>query len=141
MNNIFSILQLINTIIFLIISGFHFYWAFGGKFGSQAVIPQMEGKMAFQPPVLATIFVALAMLIGAYLSWIPYGKTDNKILIYGNLAIGIVFLIRAIGDFKYVGFFKKVKGSLFTENDSRYYSPLCLVVSGIAFFVWWWIKS
>jgi Protein of unknown function (DUF3995) len=140
MNNTFSLLQLINTIIFLIISGFHFYWALGGKLGSQAVIPQMEGKMAFQPPVLATIFVALVMLIGAWLSWIPDGETDKKILIYGNLAIGIIFLIRAIGDFKYVGFFKKVKGSLFAENDSRYYSPLCLVVSGIGFFVWWWIR-
>jgi hypothetical protein len=141
MNNLFQFLQLINTIIFLVIAGFHFYWAFGGKFGSQAVIPQIEGKIAFKPPVLATIFVALAMLVGAWLSWTPDGKTDNKILIYGNLAIGIVFLIRAIGDFKYVGFFKKVKGSLFAENDSRYYSPLCLVVSGIGFFVWWWVKS
>lgn len=140
MNNIFRILQLLNTIIFFTIAGFHFYWAFGGKFGSKAVIPQIEGKMAFQPPVFATILVALAMVIGAWLSWTPNENTDNKILIYGNLAIGIVFLIRAIGDFKYVGFFKKVKGSLFAENDSLYYSPLCLVVSGIGFFVWWKIK-
>ncbi|MEY4541844.1 MAG: hypothetical protein RLZZ306_3601 [Bacteroidota bacterium] len=57
MNNIFSILQVINTIIFLTIAGFHFYWAFGGKFGSQAVIPQMEGELAFQPSVLATILL------------------------------------------------------------------------------------
>ena len=140
MNNLLSILQSINTIIFLIIAGFHFYWAFGGKFGSQAVIPQMEGKMAFQPPILATILIALAMLVGAFLSWKPHPNSCAKILIYGNLIIGIVFLIRAIGDFKYVGFFKKVKGSSFAENDSRYYSPLCLVVSGIGFFVWWWIK-
>ena len=97
--------------------------------------------MAFQPPVLATIFVALAMLMGAFLSWKPHPNSCAKTLIYGNFAIGIVFLIRAIGDFKYVGFFKKVKGSLFAENDSRYYSPLCLVVSGIGFFIWWWVKS
>jgi Protein of unknown function (DUF3995) len=139
MQNLFQILQFINTLIFLIISGFHFYWAFGGKFGSQAVIPFVESKAVFRPSFLATITVALAMLVGAWLSWTPIGKTDDNILIYGNLAIGIVFLIRAIGDFKYVGFFKKVKGTLFAENDSRYYSPLCLVVSGIAFFVWWWI--
>jgi Protein of unknown function (DUF3995) len=140
MNNFLQILQSVNTIIFLIISGFHFYWAFGGKFGSQAVIPAIEGKAVFQPPFLATIVVALAMLVGAWLSWIPNENTENKILIYGNLAIGIVFFIRAIGDFKYVGFFKKVKGTLFAENDSRYYSPLCLVVSGIAFFVYWVIR-
>jgi Protein of unknown function (DUF3995) len=140
MNNLFSILQLINTIIFLTIAGFHIYWAFGGKFGSQAVIPEMKGKLAFQPPVLATIIVALAMLVGAWLSWKPHPNSCAKSLIYGNLAIGIVFFIRAIGDFKYVGFFKKVKGSLFAENDSLYYSPLCLMVSGIGFFIWWWIK-
>ena len=140
-NNLFQILQLIKPIIFLIISGFHFYWAFGGTFGIKAVIPQMEGKMAFQPPVLATIFIALAVLISAILSWKPHPNSYAKTLIYGNLIIGIVFLIRAIGDFKYVGFFKKVKGSLFAENDSRYYSPLCVVVSGIGFFIWWWIKS
>jgi Protein of unknown function (DUF3995) len=137
MLNLFQILQILNTIIFLTIAGFHFYWAFGGKFGSQAVVPAIEGKSVFQPPVLATIIVALAMLVGAFLSWTPNGKTDDKTLIYGNLAIGIVFFIRAIGDFKYVGFFKKVKGTLFAENDSRYYSPLCLVVSGIAVFIWW----
>jgi hypothetical protein len=140
MLSLFQILQIINTIIFLIIAGFHFYWAFGGKFGSQAVVPAIEGKSVFQPSVLATIIVALAMLVGAFLSWTPNDKTDDKILIYGNLAIGIVFFIRAIGDFKYVGFFKKIKGTLFAENDSRYYSPLCLVVSGIAFFVYWVIK-
>jgi Protein of unknown function (DUF3995) len=137
MKNLFQILQFINTIIFLIIAGFHFYWVFGGKFGSQAVVPAIEGKSVFQPSVLATIIVALAMLVGAFLSWTPNGKTDDKILIYGNLAIGIVFFIRAIGDFKYVGFFKKIKGTLFAENDSRYYSPLCLMISGIAVFIYW----
>jgi hypothetical protein len=141
MNNPFQILQFINTIIFLIIAGFHFYWAFGGKFGSQAVVPAIEGKAVFQPSVLATIAVALAMLVGAFLSWTPNENTDSKILIYGNIAIAVVFFIRAIGDFKYVGFFKKVKGTLFAENDSRYYSPLCLVVSGIAFFIWSTIES
>jgi Protein of unknown function (DUF3995) len=137
MNILFQILQIINTIIFLTIAGFHFYWAFGGKFGSQAVVPAIEGKSVFQPSALATIIVALAMLVGAFLSWKPHPHSCAKTLIYGNLAIGIVFFIRAIGDFKYVGFFKKVKGTLFAENDSRYYSPLCLLVSGIAFFIYW----
>ncbi len=140
MNTLFQILQSINTIIFLLIAGIHFYWAFGGKFGSQAVIPAIEGKAVFHPPVLATIAVALAMLVGAFLSFTPNGKTDAKSLIYGNLAIAIVFFIRAIGDFKYAGFFKKVKGSVFAKNDTRYYSPLCLVVSGIAFFIYWVIR-
>ncbi len=136
MNNLFSITQFFNTLIFLIISGFHFYWALGGKFGSKAVIPEMKGKLAFQPPILATIMVALAMLVGAWLSWTPKLNAGNFILIYGNLAIGIVMLIRAVGDFKYVGFFKKIKGTIFAQNDTRYYSPLCLLISLNAFYIY-----
>lgn len=137
---LFTILQSINTIIFLGISSIHFYWAFGGKFGVNAVIPETKGKAAFKPPVLATIFVAFAMLIGAWLSWTPVGSPESRILIYGNLAIGIIFLIRAIGDFKYVGFTKKIKDSVFAKNDNRYYSPLCLIISAIGFFIWWVIQ-
>ncbi len=136
----FTILQSINTIIFLGISGFHFYWAFGGKFGVNAVIPEIKGKAAFKPPILATIFVAFAMLGGAWLSWKPHTNSYAKILIYGNLAIGIIFLIRAIGDFNYIGFTKKIKDSVFAKNDNRYYSPLCLIISAIGFFIWWIIR-
>ena len=140
MNNLFTISQTLNTLIFIFISGFHFYWAFGGKLGSQAVIPKIEGKLVFQPPVLATVLVALVMLVGAWLSWQPHANSCAKTLIYGNLTIGIVMLIRAIGDFKYVGFFKKIKGTLFAQNDTRYYSPLCLLISLNAFYIYLNIK-
>jgi hypothetical protein len=140
MNNLFTVAQILNTLIFVFIAGFHFYWALGGKFGSQAVIPKIENKLIFQPPVLATVLVALAMLVGAWLSWQPHTNSCAKILIYGNLAIGIVMLIRAIGDFKYVGFFKKIKETSFADNDNRFYSPLCLLISLNAFYIYWIIR-
>jgi hypothetical protein len=140
MNNLFTVAQKLNTFIFIFIAGFHFYWAFGGKFGSQAVIPKIEGKLAFQPPVLATVFVALAMLVGVWLSWDSNLNNHDIIFIYGNLTIGIVMLIRAIGDFKYVGFFKKIKGTLFAQNDTHYYSPLCLLISLNAFYIYFNIR-
>ena len=140
MKNLFSIAQFLNTSIFIIISIFHFYWAFGGKFGSKAVIPEISGKTVFQPPVLATIIVALAMLVGAWLSWKPNLNNHAIIFIYGNLAIGIVMLIRAVGDFKYVGFFKKIKGTTFAQNDTRFYSPLCLLISINALYLYYTIR-
>lgn len=140
MNNLFTISQIVNTIIFIFIAGFHFYWALGGKFGSQAVIPKIEDKLVFQPPTLATILVALAMLVGAWLSWKPDMNGSVKTFIFGNLAIGLVMLIRAIGDFKYVGFFKKIKGTAFADNDNRFYSPLCLLISLNAFYIYWTIR-
>jgi len=43
--------------------------------------------------------------------------------------IAVVFLIRAMGDFKYVGFFKKVRNTRFAKLDMNFYSPLCVAVS------------
>ena len=47
----------------------------------------------------------------------------------GSIVCALVFLLRAIGDFKYVGIFKTIKHSTFAQNDSKWYSPLCLFLS------------
>jgi hypothetical protein len=54
----------------------------------------------------------------------------------GNLAIAIIFLIRAIGDFRYVGFLKKIKNTKFAKKDTKYYSPLCSLISVLAFIIY-----
>jgi len=48
---------------------------------------------------------------------------------YGLWAITTIFLIRAIGEFKYIGFFKKIKTTTFGQMDTKFYSPLCLIIS------------
>ena len=53
---------------------------------------------------------------------------------YGYYFLAGIFILRAIGDFKYVGFFKKVKNTPFAKLDSKFYSPLCLLI-GLA-FIW-----
>lgn len=47
----------------------------------------------------------------------------------GLWAIAILFGLRAIGEFRYIGFFKKFKDSKFAEYDTKYYSPLCLIIA------------
>ncbi|KRE83053.1 hypothetical protein ASG89_13045 [Paenibacillus sp. Soil766] len=50
----------------------------------------------------------------------------NSLLVY----VSATFLVlRAIGDFKYLGFFKKVKHTSFSYYDTRFYSPLCLFLA------------
>jgi hypothetical protein len=36
--------------------------------------------------------------------------------------------LRALGEFRYIGFFKRVRGTPFARMDSRYYSPLALLL-------------
>ena len=47
---------------------------------------------------------------------------------YGLWIIASVFILRAIGEFNYVGFLKKIKHTKFGQNDTKLYSPLCLTI-------------
>lgn len=142
--------QIINTAIFLAISALHFYWGFGALFGkkmasSSSILPEMGGKPLFIPGAFATLVVALGLLFFAKIS--SFGlieslsfKYFSPIIPYGNLAIFIIFMVRAIGDFRYVGFFKRIKNTSFGEKDSKYYSPLCVLISTLAFIIYWHLK-
>ncbi|GAB3999267.1 DUF3995 domain-containing protein [Spirosoma daeguense] len=126
----------INTIILLAISAIHIFWAFGGRWGLSAALPQQNGKRALNPGPVVTLFVAIifATMAGFYqykigqfnqlFFWVP-----NWLSQYGLWILASVFMLRAIGDFRYVGFFKKVRKSQFAELDTTYYSPLCLLLS------------
>ena len=128
-----TVFSYINASTFFVVACFHYYWAFGGKYGYKAVLPEFpNNKKVFTPShsitfIVATLFLIIAIgffLIGRYPIFIitsipPY-------FLYG--LAGITF-IRAIGDFKYIGFFKKKSNTLFAINDTKYYSPLCLYIA------------
>jgi hypothetical protein len=42
--------------------------------------------------------------------------------------LGAVFVLRAIGERKLVGFFKRVRGTAFARWDTWLFSPLCLAL-------------
>jgi Protein of unknown function (DUF3995) len=127
-------------LIFLLLSTIHIYWALGGKWGLQAAIPTNENnELAMNPQFVACIIVAtilfacvLYILTVVKILSIPF---PSWIVKYGTYFLAIVFLLRAIGDFKYVGFFKKIKVTLFAKYDTKYFSPLCILISVLAFIV------
>ncbi len=41
--------------------------------------------------------------------------------------IGVIFILMAIGEFKIVGIFKKIKGTLFSQYDMYLYIPLFFI--------------
>lgn len=116
------------------ISGLHFYWVFGGRWGGSAAVPSKPGGVAvFVPRTaetlgVAIIIIAVGLLLLAqndFLSVYP----PNHYTKWGCLVCALVFLVRAIGDFRYVGFTKRIRGTVFATNDTRFYSPLCLLFS------------
>jgi len=92
--------------IFLILAIIHFYWAFGGQWGYDHVLPTNEqGVKVLEPSTIDGILVGTGLLILAlfYLFFFNNLKTKtlNKLRNIGAWIIPIIFMIRAIGDLKY----------------------------------------
>ena len=113
----------------------HLYWSIGGKWAFKEVLPtKANGKLVLNPKWFDSLFVGVsllgvAILYGIRIELFKINFLPNWFLNYALYVITIVFIIRAIGDFKYVGFFKKIKDTKFANNDTKYFSPLCLFLS------------
>jgi hypothetical protein len=132
-----TIIAMILFLIFLFISAIHFYWAFGGTWGSDSVLPTKENNLkVLNPSILSTIIVAFGLLgFGLFIlvkSGILAFNLPFWLNKYGLWIIASIFIIRAIGDFNYVGFFKKIKQTKFGKSDTKYFSPLCLLIGILA---------
>ena len=126
--------------IFLLLSLLHFSWAMGSIWGFEVTIPKKEnGDWAMNPSKKDSFIVGLGLLLFAVfylvkiqLLFIPIPEWAMSI---ASWLIPIIFLLRSVGDFKYVGFFKKITSTDFAKKDSKIYSPLCLILALIGFIV------
>lgn len=125
-----------SSLILFVLSGIHFYWVMKGKTGmNRGVIPEVQGKPAFRPGRFATAFVGILLLLAALF---PLGLNiqlgiPRYVFQFGTYFLSATFLFRAIGDFRLVGFFKKIRGTKFAKNDTAFFSPLCLLLSILLF--------
>lgn len=128
------------TIITLVIAAlFHFYWAFGGTVGANKVIPTVDGKAMLNPSRYLTAFVGLVLLGFAWIAYLLNFKeltilSYAKEIVYAGWVLSAVFFIRSIGDFHFVGFFKKIRSTEFAKFDTKYFSPLTLFWSFVFAF-------
>jgi Protein of unknown function (DUF3995) len=124
------VVGLITTTILLALSLLHIYWALGGDWGSMAAVPSINGQPLFANGLWDTLSVALALTIAAIicLGTLNYRLPFVPTWVYqtGIWCIALVFLLRAIGEFRYLGFFKQVNDSMFAHWDTIFYTPLCL---------------
>ena len=124
------------TLVFIALGLWHFRMAFWPGPGGGAV-PSVEGKPLFVPSTRATVAVGVVLLLFAGLvaatgRLLEVGASP-RLLSWLSLALALGLLARAIGEFRYVGFFKRVRDSRFAHLDTWVYSPLCLALAaGVA---------
>ena len=123
--------------VFVALGLWHFYMAFADSSGESAAVPSLDGKPLFVPSTQATVTVGVVLILFAVLVAATSGMLSLGLppiaLSWLSYALALGLFARAIGEFKYVGFFKKIRGSRFARMDTLFYSPLCLLLSaGVA---------
>ncbi len=125
------------AVVFAMLSLFHIFWAAGGQFGGKAAVPVVNGERLFNPSTFGTITVAAALILAmlVVLGRIGFWGAALPVWIFhlGVSGISLLFTMRAIGDFRYLGFFKSVSETDFARWDTWVYSPLCLFIAVAAF--------
>jgi hypothetical protein len=126
---------------FVGLAAWHFRMAMLPMTGEGGAVPSVGGKPLFVPTRRSTVAVGVVLLlfsglVAATSGFVPVGLPASLLawLSYG-LAAGL--LARAVGEFRYVGFFKRVRGSRFARLDTLVYSPICLLLAvGVALVAW-----
>ncbi|WP_370089317.1 DUF3995 domain-containing protein [Ekhidna sp.] len=123
--------------IFLALSLLHLSWALGSAWGFENSLPTTEdGTRILNPKKIDCAVVGGGLLLFAIFYLIKADLISfalpEIVMKAASWVIPIIFLFRAVGDFKYVGFFKKVTSTSFAKRDSSFYSPLCLGIGVIA---------
>lgn len=123
--------------MFIGLALWHFRMAMLPMKGESGAVPTVDGKPLFVPSRKSTVAVGAVLLLFAGLVAATAGVVSVGLprvaLVWCSYALATGLLARAVGEFKYVGFFKRVRGSRFAKLDSLVYSPLCLLLAiGVA---------
>lgn len=119
--------------VFSALALLHIYWALGGRWAFEGALPTEGGRPLFVPGAGASAVVAIALLMAAAVCGLHAGVLASGFPSWlprlGVWGVSFVFAARAVGEFRYVGLFKRIRGMVFARRDSRFYSPLCLAIS------------
>jgi len=134
------IISIILSIIFFTIALIHFNWALGSEWAFDVLLPlKDDGSRLFTPRQIESFVVGVGLMLFCIYYLLLAGilsiHVPEVILKYAGWIIPSIFLIRAIGDFNYCGFFKRKKNSKFAKMDTNFFSPLCLMLSILGFII------
>jgi Protein of unknown function (DUF3995) len=127
--------------VFVALAVWHFRMALTPSSGESGAVPSVSSKPLFVPSARATAAVGVVLVLFASLVAATAGLFEvgisTRVLSWLCYALAMGLMARAVGEFRYVGFFKRVRGSRFARLDTLVYSPLCLSLAvGVALVAW-----
>jgi hypothetical protein len=127
------------TLVLLSLAAVHVYWAVRGVGTTAGVPSRRDGTPVFRPGRIATLGVAAALSIAALLvagrAQLVDVAFSPVVLHVGVWGVATVFVMRTVGEFHYVGLFKRVRGTPFARWDTCLFTPLCAAIATAAVVV------
>lgn len=116
--------------IFLFLAAMHAYWAL--TLVPDGVRPTFADEPLPQPHPLVTSGVAVPLTLAAVVVLARAGLILQQLPTWvprvGCWGLGLIMVFRAIGELRFVGFFKSIRDTRFAVWDTWLYSPLCLLL-------------
>ena len=133
-------LGFLTACIFVTLALLHVYWAAGGVWGHTVTLPTRaptgaaaNGARIFNPSRAGTLAVAAGLLLAALVVlgrlYVRAAPLPRWVFVWGCWLLALAFLARAVGEFRYVGLFKRVRGTDFANWDTWLFTPLCLFIA------------
>lgn len=119
--------------VLVILALLHVHWAIGGVSGGAAVPSRSDGTPIFRPGPLASLSVAAALTLAAAFvlarGHVVADWVSPPWILLGTWGVAAAFALRTIGEFRYVGVFRRVRDTSFARWDARVFTPLCAVLA------------
>ena len=101
-----DVLAIMLSVVLIFLAVLHFYWSIFGIKDPEAVLPKHVNSNTVKTPGKLMAVAVGVILLGFAFVYINkvIGYVSHPWLRYISIGIALVFIIRAFGDFKYVGF-------------------------------------
>ena len=109
-------------------AGLHLYWAVGGSWMLDRVLPTTrQSDDRPRPGAGLTLLVAAALAgFAALILAVAGGQGPDQLRWLVGAGVAVLAL-RAVGDANLVGFTKRVRGTDFSSHDDRWFTPLVVL--------------
>jgi hypothetical protein len=131
-----TLLALALTSVLFALAALHLYWMVVGVSGGRALPERPDGTLPLRPGRTASFAVALALSVAGGIvlgrAGLAFGAVPRVLFRVGTWGIAAAFGARTIGEFRYVGVFKRVRSTDFARWDTWLFTPLCAGLAGAA---------
>lgn len=119
--------------VLFVLAALHVVWVARGRSASATIPTRADGTPLFRPGPASTLLVAAALALAGALVLARVSAPANALgarwIPVSTWMLAAVFALRCVGEFRYVGLFKRERSTRFARWDTWLFTPLCAALA------------